>query len=236
MRFVRYTVSLTDGRVVGIVWQDTPFSREDCGRVTIDAQECITRDLGAVEIDHEILEDGSRRDVSMVLMRAHRLGVLEAHHPEVYAAIDEAGITDKELAQRYHQARAAKKASERVVEEALERTSFNPLPGDKAIAVHATPCTLPGLRERVRQHGPQVIGARVRAWLAAVLPAHVSAELAIARGIPISAIKASEALRIRRDPLAGSRMEILERVAQERSDLDARRRLIKRQSIGERRG
>lgn len=83
------------------------------------------------------------------------------------------------------------------------------------------PCTLDGLRQRVRERGPAGLPAKARAWLALMLPPAESEALGVGHGIPISALRALDAQRQRRDPVAGSRMFVLERAAQERSDRHA---------------
>lgn len=87
--------------------------------------------------------------------------------------------------------------------------------GDAGIQrLHDVPCTLDGIRARLRERGPAGIPVRVRAWLATVLPSDQVDALGIARGLPISALKACEAIRTRRDPHGGSRMAYFELVAQ----------------------
>jgi hypothetical protein len=88
--------------------------------------------------------------------------------------------------------------------------------------IHDCPCTLEGIKARLREKGPAGIPIKARAWLANILPpAHVDAT-GIGRGIPISARKAAEATRNRQDPTGGSRMPQLERIAQAQADSHAR--------------
>jgi hypothetical protein len=96
------------------------------------------------------------------------------------------------------------------------------------------PCTLEGLRQRLRERGLAGVPMKARAWLANVLPAHHVDALGLARGLPISALKAAEAIRNRRDPHAGSRMVVLERAAQEQADAHAASNLRSRRRAGER--
>jgi hypothetical protein len=80
--------------------------------------------------------------------------------------------------------------------------------------IHDVPCTLEGIRARLRERGPTGIPVKVRAWLATVLPEPEVRAMGIAAGIPIAALKACEAIRARRDPSGGSRAEYFERIAQ----------------------
>lgn len=92
-------------------------------------------------------------------------------------------------------------------------------------AIQDAPCTLEGLRSRLREKGVAGVPVTVRAWLANVLPPHHVDALGIGRALPISAMKAAEALRNRRDPHGGSRMAVLERIAQKQSDAVSAARL-----------
>jgi hypothetical protein len=74
--------------------------------------------------------------------------------------------------------------------------------------IHDCPCTLPGIVDRLRAKGLGGIPIKVRAWLANVLPEDRVAAIGIARGLPIAALRAAEALRNRRDPHGGSRMAL----------------------------
>jgi hypothetical protein len=79
------------------------------------------------------------------------------------------------------------------------------------------PCTHDGIRDRLRAKGHQGLPLKAIAWLAATLPQHQADALGLA-GVPIAALKAMERIRNSRDPLGGSRMELLERAAQQLSD------------------
>lgn len=80
--------------------------------------------------------------------------------------------------------------------------------------IHDVPCTLEGLQARVRRHGPAGIPSVARAWLATVLPPHTASTLGVDIGLPISVLKAAEGIRNRRDPEGGSRMAVLNRMAE----------------------
>jgi hypothetical protein len=84
--------------------------------------------------------------------------------------------------------------------------------------LHECPCTFTGINARLRAKGPAGIPVKVRAWLANILPEQQVAAMGIGRGLPISAMKAAEALRNRRDPAGGSRLAHLEGIAQRQSD------------------
>jgi hypothetical protein len=94
--------------------------------------------------------------------------------------------------------------------------------------VHDCPCTLDGIRARLRAKGPAGIPVKARAWLANILREDHAAAMGIGRGLPVSALKAAEALRNRRDPMGGSRMVYLEAIAQRQADAHAGARLRKR--------
>jgi hypothetical protein len=94
--------------------------------------------------------------------------------------------------------------------------------------VHDCPCTLEGIRSRLRAKGTAGIPVKVRAWLANTLPEEHAAAFGVARGLPISAMRAAEALRNRRDPLGGSRATHLEAIAQRQANAHAAARLRKR--------
>lgn len=101
---------------------------------------------------------------------------------------------------------------------------FSAKPGQSMPALLDCPSTLDTIKARLRAQGPQAVPVKVRAWLANILPRDQVAALGIGRGLPISAMKAAEAVRNRRDPAGGSRLEHLERVAQRQSDARAARR------------
>lgn len=94
--------------------------------------------------------------------------------------------------------------------------------------LHAVPCTIPGIKGVLRAGGPAALPAKVRAWLAMVLPADQVLAFGIARGLPLSVLKAAEALRVRHDPRSGSRLANFERHIQARADTAASRRLARR--------
>jgi hypothetical protein len=77
--------------------------------------------------------------------------------------------------------------------------------------VHDCPCSEEGIAARLRAKGPAGLPVKARAWLANVMNPEKVAAWGIARGIPLSAIKAAEAARVRRDPASGSRVHLIER-------------------------
>lgn len=114
-------------------------------------------------------------------------------------------------------------------------------PAAEALAVreglpmfHDCPCSLEGIKARLRARGVPGIPVKVRAWLAAVLSPDQVAALGVGRGLPIAALKAAEALRNRKDPHGGSRMLRLEREAQRNSDGRSRAALRRRQQAAAR--
>jgi hypothetical protein len=96
--------------------------------------------------------------------------------------------------------------------------------------LHACPCTIDAIKARLGFWGTRGIPVKVRAWLANVLPEHQVAQMGLARGLPISVMKAAEAMRNRRDPKGGSRMPQLEAIAQRQSDERALMHLRARQA------
>lgn len=109
--------------------------------------------------------------------------------------------------------------------------------------IHACPCTLEGVRAHVRAKGHNVLPAVVRAWLTHTLPPDDIEALGVWRGIPVSALKAVDWIRCKRDARAGSVRVNLERIVQERIDarLEAhhrkhRERLERAMEIARRRG
>lgn len=84
--------------------------------------------------------------------------------------------------------------------------------------LHEVPCTRAGIKALMCEKGREHVSVKVRAWLANILPEHQVAEMGLQRGIPISAMKAVEAIRNRRDPHGGSRMPQLEAKAQQLSN------------------
>lgn len=95
---------------------------------------------------------------------------------------------------------------------------FRAKPGHTLPTVNDCPTSLDGIRERVRQRGPEGIPVKARAWLALMLPPDEVEALGVGRGIPVSALRALEAVRVRRDPDGGSRLFRLDREAQALSD------------------
>lgn len=79
--------------------------------------------------------------------------------------------------------------------------------------IHDCPCTMNGIEARLRAQGPSAIPVKARAWLANILPPEKVTAWGIGRGLPISAMKAAEAIRNKRDPAGGSRMPILNAIA-----------------------
>lgn len=98
-----------------------------------------------------------------------------------------------------------------------------------------SPCTVRGIKQRLRERGPAGLPVTVRAWLANVLPPDEVQAMGIARGIPLSAIKSAERLRNKRDPSGGSRLFALERKTQQRADALASTRLRHRKHREEKR-
>lgn len=176
MRFVRVTVSHTQNKVVGVAVQDLPFFSEHAGKWHCDGEECETYDLGCVEDQEWLDENGQPCTPCRHIM--HRL---ETDDPMI-------------------------------------------------AKIHDVPCTLEGIKQRLREKGLAGVHVKVRAWLANVLPPHHVDAMGIGRNLPISAMKAAEALRNKRDPHGGSRMLVLERQAQQRSDARSRARLRKQAS------
>jgi hypothetical protein len=80
------------------------------------------------------------------------------------------------------------------------------------------PVTLEGIKQRLRERGPESIPAKARAWLTLMLPPAEVEALGVGRGIPVSALKALDDMRVRRDPGVGSRRVVLERAARKLSD------------------
>lgn len=179
MRFFRMTVSHTQGSVVAICEQDTPF--ETGGIVLIEGEDCETFDLGFVATEHS----WQRLDGTPCRPAEHFLVRLMNPTPEARESLPE--IVD-------------------------------------------VPCTLHGIKQRMREKGPRALPLKIRAWLAVVLPEDRARELALP-GVPIAALKALEQLRNKRDPHSGSRMNVLERIVQQRSDYDARVRHARRLAV-----
>lgn len=100
--------------------------------------------------------------------------------------------------------------------------------------LHDVPCTLEGLRSRLRERGPSGVPVGVRAWLATVLPPEQATAMGLVRGLPISALKACEALRAARDPHGGSRLAYFERAAHEQASRRAGKELRRRRVRAER--
>lgn len=99
------------------------------------------------------------------------------------------------------------------------------------VRLHDAPCTIEGIRARLRARGPAGLPVKLRAWLAATLPADQVRQLGIARGIPVGTLKACEAIRAARDPAGGSKVPYFERIthaqAVRRSEGELRKRKAK---------
>lgn len=95
-------------------------------------------------------------------------------------------------------------------------------------SIHDCPCTIGGIKQRLREQGPAGIPTKARAWLAAVLPEDQVRALGIGDGIPLSVLAAAEALRQRRDPNGGDRLMVLQRRIQQRSDARSAKALSQR--------
>jgi hypothetical protein len=80
------------------------------------------------------------------------------------------------------------------------------------------PTSMDGIRARVSERGAAGVPVKARAWLTLMLPPEEVDALGVSQGIPLSALKALDAMRVRRDPRVGSRREVLEREAQRLSD------------------
>lgn len=99
----------------------------------------------------------------------------------------------------------------------FDRVKGRPAPNPDELQAHGLPrfhdcpCSLNGIRARLRAGGPQAIPATPRAMLANVLPPDQVAAMGIDRDLPLSALRAAETLRNRRDPNGGSRYAVLER-------------------------
>lgn len=96
--------------------------------------------------------------------------------------------------------------------------------------IHDAPCTIEGIKARLRARGPAGIPVKVRAWLASVLPADQVAAMGLARGVPIAALKSCDAIRAVRDPDGGSRGRYFEAIAGRQSAGRSARALAKRSS------
>jgi hypothetical protein len=107
---------------------------------------------------------------------------------------------------------------------------FDAKAGTEIPALIDFPASMEKIKTALRSKGPDGVPVKVRAWLANILPPEHVSQLGIARGLPISAMKAAEALRNRRDPAGGSRMEYLNGIAQAQSDARAARELRRRKA------
>lgn len=96
--------------------------------------------------------------------------------------------------------------------------------------IHDAPCTLDGVRARLRERGPAGIPVKVRAWLATTLPPDEVRALGIARGIPVAALKSCDAIRAARDPAGGSRQAYFERITHQQALRRSARALAKRRA------
>ncbi len=105
------------------------------------------------------------------------------------------------------------------------------LRSNEPLDVWSCPTTLPRMKQKLAAEGVKAIPSPVRAWLTAILPDAQVRELGIGQNVPLSALLCAERLRQRRDPCGGQRIEQLERVVQEQSDLRSmialKRRLAK---------
>jgi hypothetical protein len=92
-------------------------------------------------------------------------------------------------------------------------------------------CSLAGIRQQLRERGAKALPMRVRAWLTLTLPDETVRALGpIWEGVPLSALASMERLRNRRDPQGGSRIEVIEREIQRRSDARSARALARRKA------
>ncbi|MCL4687498.1 MAG: hypothetical protein KJ007_02910 [Burkholderiales bacterium] len=96
--------------------------------------------------------------------------------------------------------------------------------------IHDAPCTMDGIKARLRERGPAGIPIKVRAWLATVLPADQVAAMGLARGIPVAALKSCDAIRAARDPDGGSRRLYFERITHRQSERRAAKSLARRRA------
>lgn len=199
MMFVRVALDHTAGEVLAVAQQDTPF--ESGGLVHCVGHDCEMVDLGAVD-----------------------------EHPWTDP---DTGAPCSPSAHLYHRLRLARVKPRDVKEgRASPELHVEGLDGLASVAgvrrIHDCPCTVDGIKQRLRARGPGVLGAKVRAWLYLVLdPAEVAA-MGLNRGIPVSALKALDSMRTARDPQVGSRAFVLERLAQGKSDRRAAQHLHKR--------
>lgn len=92
-----------------------------------------------------------------------------------------------------------------------------PLPA----AVIDCPTSLDGIRQRVRERGPQAVPTKARAWLTYMVPEDAK-QMNLHRGIPVSALKALDDMRVRRDPHVGSRRVNFERAVQETKNAEGK--------------
>lgn len=94
---------------------------------------------------------------------------------------------------------------------------FRAKPGRTLPVVSDCPTSLDGIKQRLRERGPEGIPAKARAWLTLMLPPGDVEALGVGKGIPVSALKALDDIRTRRDPSVGSRRVVLERKVQQRA-------------------
>lgn len=196
MIFVRLAVNTQTGEVIGAMSQDVPF---ETGSVAIAGASCEMLDLGVVE-DHEWTSH-------------ERLGEPASVNRHLVERLRAGGVKRVDIRE--------KRASAALHVEGL----YGLAEVAAVLTIQDVPCTMKGLKQRLREKGPDGIPVNVRAWLANVLPCEQCEAMGLARRLPISAMKAAEALRNRRDPAGGSRMHVLERAAQAQSDGHAAARL-----------
>lgn len=207
MKFVRVVLSRATGEVLGVMDSDLPWVPGESVRPV--GQDFEVVDLGFVD-------GGTWTDVKG---RGHRL----CKH--IFERLVRAGIKGWDLRER-------RAAPELHVEGLHGLAAVLELP-----AIHECPCTLADIKNRLRARGLSGIPVKARAWLALMLPLAEVREMGIARGMPISALKAAESTRVARDPNGGSRQAAFERIAHRQSEAraKARRRADERRLKRERR-
>ncbi len=92
----------------------------------------------------------------------------------------------------------------------LERLENVEGPPPRIAKIHDVPCTLDGIKQRLRRSGPSGIPVRVRAWLTRILPPDEVEACGIGMGLPLSAIASAEVLRNKRDPGSGSVLPLIQ--------------------------
>lgn len=194
MKFVRVVVGRSSGAVLGVMDSDLPWVPGESVRPM--GEDFEIADLGFV--DGGVWTDTQGR--------GHRL----AKH--VFERLQRAGVKGRDVKER--------RASATLHVEGLHALAdVLELP-----AIHECPCTLAGIKDRLRARGLAGIPVKARAWLALMLPLHEVALMGIGRGLPISAFKAAESARVARDPNGGSRQAVFERIAQRQAEARAKSR------------